>query len=260
MNNKTTFPAGPIDHQSDFYGDDYPYGPYNSNPYSNSYGNSIYNQVVEKEETYEIEDFNSTSAVEEVSFLNETHPHAPSVFYTPAAYQTINYIIQKSSLEIGWLGLVEVIKNDNYLIYDIIVPEQEVSGAETDITPETLAFTIAQLISEDKNPNHLRYWGHSHVNMAVSPSHQDEEEFQEFLDPAQISDFFIRGIYNKHGHCKVDIADIADNRLYQCVQNSIQVQPMEIKRAKELDSVIKEKVTTSKLQITFKPSKKRGKK
>ena len=257
MNNKPYYPSGPIDYQSDFYDTDTYGGIYTTDAYgtrSNPYW-SVINQRKE-EETYEIEDFDSSSTVEETSFLDQTHPHAPSVLYTPDAYQTIDYIIQASNLEIGWLGLVEKTKTNNYLIYDIIVPEQEVSGAETDITPETLAFVIAQLISEDKNPNHLRYWGHSHVNMAPYPSNQDEEEFQEFLDPSQISDFFIRGIYNKQGHRKVDIADIADNRLYQCVQNSIQVQPIAIERTKELDSVIKTNVTASKMKVTY---KKRGK-
>lgn len=259
MNNKPYYPSGPIDYQSDFYDNDTYGGIYTAPAYGAQSVNSYWSTINQRkeEETYEIEDFDSTSRVEETSFLDQTHPHAPSVLYTPAAYQTINYLIQASSLEIGWVGLVEKNKHTNdYLIYDIIVPEQEVSGAETDITPETLAFVIAQLISEDKNPDHLRYWGHSHVDMAPYPSNQDEEEFQEWLDPAQISDFVIRGIYNKQGHCKVDVADIADNRLYQCVQNSIQVQPMAEERTKELDSVIKTKVTASKMKITY---KKRGK-
>ena len=52
--------------------------------------------------------------------------------------------------------------------------------------------------------------GHSHVNMGVGPSGQDDSMILEF----KTRDFFIRGIFNKKGDIKMDIYDFKNNIKY----------------------------------------------
>ena len=48
-------------------------------------------------------------------------------------------------------------------------------------------------------------WGHSHVNMGVSPSGQDVSQFDEFSDGGHR--YYFRMIANKKGECKIDLID-----------------------------------------------------
>lgn len=168
----------------------------------------------------------------------EPVPQMPSVYYTKEVWESITYLVDKCTQEIGWLGLVEEYQGW-YLVTEIFIPEQEVSSATTDIEPEALAALTMQLLDEGKDPNQLRYWGHSHVNMQVSPSTTDELQIQEYL---QDVDFFIRGIYNKKGDSKVDVYDVRTRHVHQCVFNDLYVEAISDKRKKELDELLKTNV------------------
>jgi hypothetical protein len=142
----------------------------------------------------------------------------PNVFYTPDVWSTIRYLVDKARKEIGWLGLVDTLPNGDYLITDIYVPEQTVSGTETDISTEAMAALAMELIEDNKDPSKLFYWGHSHVNMGVSPSGQDEEQVDEYLEDC---DIFIRGIYNKKGESKVDVYNKNERVVFNCVHDGL---------------------------------------
>jgi hypothetical protein len=151
-------------------------------------------------------------------------PKAPKVFYTDTAWAKIQYLIHNCPKEVGWMGLAELRPTGNYLIEDIFVPEQEVQAAETDISAHSLNRLLFQLVQAGKDPTKLLYWGHSHVNMMVSPSIQDEEMIQTFVEGIPEGAFFIRGIYNKSGDSKVDVYTKPLGGLgwiFQCVENGI---------------------------------------
>lgn len=167
-------------------------------------------------------------------------PIPPTVFYTDEAWESLWYIINKSKKEVGWLGLVDIFDDGDYLITDIYIPPQEVDAANTDIAPEAMATLAMQIIDEGKDPSKLRYWGHSHVNMGVSPSHTDEKQVDEYLETA---DMFIRGIYNKRGESKVDVYDKNKNYIFQCVTNTVYTEPLTKQQEKEIDRLLKENVT-----------------
>ncbi|MGD9382357.1 MAG: hypothetical protein PVI03_07925 [Candidatus Thorarchaeota archaeon] len=139
--------------------------------------------------------------------------HTPTVFYTPKAWTKIRRAVDKCTKEVGWLGIVER-QGDDYLIEDIFIPKQTVSHTETDIDAEDMVDLVMSLEEPDK----LLYWGHSHVNMGVSPSGQDEQQTAEYLEHA---DFFIRGIYNKKGEAKVDVFDMKLGLVFQKVSTKI---------------------------------------
>lgn len=164
---------------------------------------------------------------------------APSVYYTEQAHRVIQMLVQKCTQEVGWLGLVETIGSD-YLITDIYVPEQTVSAAETDIDSEAMMDLYNELIADGKDTNKLFYWGHSHVNMGVGPSLQDENQVDEYLESMPL---FIRGIYNKHGESKVDVYDVEKGLVYECVDNEV-LRDGDDELEAAVDALIKKNVKT----------------
>lgn len=125
----------------------------------------------------------------------------PKVYYTREVAEAIDYIVDQVDTELGWFGYVEKQDND-YLITDIYIPKQIVSGTTVDIAPDAVTALTMELMDKGKDPSKLRYHGHSHVNMAVSPSTTDQDMIDDFLEHA---DYFIRGIYNKKGDSRVDV-------------------------------------------------------
>ena len=127
---------------------------------------------------------------------------SPTVKVTFDAYKHIQALVSLAEKEVGWLGKV-LINPENPLdltITDIYLIEQEVSAAETNIDPVALGEFYA---NHEDIASDIKFWGHSHVNMHVSPSGQDTAQMEEFLENgAQI---FIMGIFNKKGDVRFDV-------------------------------------------------------
>ena len=133
----------------------------------------------------------------------------PKVYIYNEALCKMNEYINQSKLEIGWLGCAKRHGN-NYVITDVFLFKQEVHSATTEITTEGLSEFAMELMKHDEENgieiwNNLRVWGHSHVNMATSPSGQDEKQIDVFME--NDNDFFIRLIGNKHGSLRIDVYD-----------------------------------------------------
>lgn len=112
-----------------------------------------------------------------------------------------------STQEVGWLGFVKEVpeKPHHYNLYDVILFEQKVTMAETDISPEAMAKVAEKLVQEGKEDllNDMRFWGHSHVHMGVTPSGQDDKQMQE--DNWGGFPWAIRAILNKKGAMEVSL-------------------------------------------------------
>jgi len=183
--------------------------------------------------------------------LTERNDVAPIVYYTAEVWLTIQHIVQVSTGEIGWLGLVE--EGDGYyIIREVFIPKQVVTGTTTEIEPEAMLDLTMQLLDEDKDPSMLRYWGHSHVNMQVRPSGTDEKQVSEYLKHA---DWFIRGIYNKCNDSKVDVYDVPGDVIHQCVENTIIPRRLSKDAIKEIDEVLKKNISRPKPKV-YKPQHK----
>ncbi len=131
------------------------------------------------------------------------------IVFSRLAYDKQNYFIAHCDKEISWLGLVEETEKEFY-VEDVILFQQEVSGAQTEIKEEDIAKFFEELIEEhgeDSALNEflpkLKFWGHSHVNMGVSPSGTDDTTLKYMFRPEM--DFFIRVIANKKGDLKADL-------------------------------------------------------
>jgi len=163
----------------------------------------------------------------------------PTVFYSHKVNAQIRHLVDTAPGEISWVGLVSRI-GIHFMVDEIFVPEQTVGATFTDITPSGLAKIALLLDDRGMDTSNLIYWGHSHVNMGVSPSGTDEEQVEEFLEHNNI---FIRGIYNKRRESKVDVFLKEDNIVHQCVSNGTMVYTLSPEELATIDSVVKDNVS-----------------
>ena len=112
--------------------------------------------------------------------------------------------------EIGWFFTVE--KDEEYpgwyFIEDCILFHQEVHSTTTEVNGDNLIKLSEEILSKPDGVefwNKMKGWGHSHVNMGVTPSGQDDNQMEFFSNSG--FDFFVRIIANKKGELKIDLYD-----------------------------------------------------
>ena len=153
------------------------------------------------------------------------YPSEPSIYFTREAWVKQCHLVHKCTMEVGWFALVDYDENDNsFTITELVIPKQEVTHAETDIGKEDLAGAAMELIEAGKDTSKMFAWFHSHVDMGVSPSVQDEYQVEDFLedlaDQPEVP-AFIRGIQNKKGDLKLDVYYIQHGVAYQNVDFTV---------------------------------------
>lgn len=166
-------------------------------------------------------------------------PQEPLVEYTAEVKAQMDYLVAKCPMEVGWFGLVDYDpKYHCYTIYRIVVPAQEVSHTETDISAQHMATAALALMDEGIDTGHMYAWFHSHVNMEVRPSGQDERQVAEFVECCPV---FIRGIVNKRGDSKVDVY-YRDHGIAYCNVPEIVDDPRKTEWCAGMDDIIKANV------------------
>lgn len=139
--------------------------------------------------------------------------NAPVVHIDYKVQMLQDAIVDACSEEVGWLYLVK--KNgDDYFIYDLIMCEQEVHATTCELKESALNDVGMELLNSNnaEDFNNVRGWGHSHVNMGVSPSTQDDETFEKYMKDCE--DYFIRIIVNKKGDVNCELADYENGYLF----------------------------------------------
>ena len=193
----------------------------------------------------------------------------PIVLFSSDAILKMKLYTKEVNDEVGWLGTVNKIGN-NYYVSDVFLFEQDVHGTTTEITPEGLTTFAEEILKEEdgiEKWNNMKLWGHSHVNMGVFASSQDDKQIKELKAN---TDFFIRVIMNKKDEIKIDItdddvaienADFAEinnqdvtNLLKLIEEAKAQIEEMKLKREEELavevKKEVKEKVREKRSAIT----------
>ena len=136
-----------------------------------------------------------------------------TVWLTPEAYKKIVALVTEFKDEVGWHGTVSRSGNDEFVIEDIFVYPQEVTGST--VNTDQSAYTKWLYKLDDDIFNKIRMQGHSHVNMGVSPSGVDDKHRQQILDQLEIDMFYIFMIWNKSLSIHTLIYDMARNILYE---------------------------------------------
>lgn len=155
-----------------------------------------------------------------------------TITFTREAWKKQQLLIQSFSSEVGWHGVVSRDKEDplHFTIEDILVFPQKVTGAT--VTPDDEAYAIWNATLPPQQRNAMRFHGHSHVNMGVTPSSTDDKYQQDMLGrlngdglteqaraamKESMGDmaFYIFMIFNKSGaHC-VRLFDYFGNAYYE---------------------------------------------
>lgn len=177
------------------------------------------------------------------------YPAQPEIYFTREAWVKQCHLVKMCSKEVGWFGLVDYDEQENvFTITELVIPCQEVTSAETNIGKEDLADAAMELIEQGKDTGKLYAWFHSHVNMGVSPSPQDEYQVEDYLedlaDQPEVP-AFIRGIQNKAGDLKLDVYFIQHGVAYQNVDFYV-VHDDDPQWLVDIESEIKLKVTERK--------------
>ena len=135
---------------------------------------------------------------------------SPKIIFTDEAADKIWELVDACDKEIAWHGLVKKEKN-TYTIYDILVFPQEVTASTATAKEEEYVMWMNEL--DDETFNHMRFHGHSHVNMGVTPSGVDTD-YQETLANT-VQDFYIFGIFNKKRSYNLYLYDMKQNVLFE---------------------------------------------
>lgn len=134
-----------------------------------------------------------------------------SVIFENDAYKKMNALIKETSKEVGWYGTVERVDIKTFVIKDILVCPQTVTAAT--VTTDDEEFTAWQNALSDDVFNSMRFYGHSHVKMGVTPSGTDDTFQDDILQ--NVTDFYIFGIFNQYNASWFNIYDVANNILYE---------------------------------------------
>ena len=146
----------------------------------------------------------------------------PVIKFSEKARLIIKELVQQCEKEIAWNGLVNYDADTNtYEVYDILIFPQIVTGTSVDVDETKYAMWLSTLSTDQLN--HMRFHGHSHVNMGVGPSNVDTGYQKEMLQ-MQITDYYIFMIFNKREDMYACIYDVANNVVYENKDIDIEVE------------------------------------
>lgn len=152
--------------------------------------------------------------------------HKAIVYFTPEAWAKMVMLVKEFDKEVAWHGVASRIDDDTvvdeYLISDILVYPQSVTGATVEMDTEEYAKWIMDNI-EDKRFNEIHMQGHSHVNMPPNPSSVDLTHQEEILNMLGDEDFYIFMIWNKSFVSNTKLYDMKKNILFENTDVTIKI-------------------------------------
>jgi hypothetical protein len=97
-----------------------------------------------------------------------------TLYIDPTVMKRIMYYTQAADGEVSGLGTL--IKDDKgrYVVNKVFLLEQESSGADTELNSESISKLMTDMINKNEDPSTLKFWWHSHANMGVFWSGQDD--------------------------------------------------------------------------------------
>lgn len=147
-----------------------------------------------------------------------------TLYFTLEAWTKMTALLRECSKEVAWHGVAQRVDGEKnaYRISDIMVYPQTVGPATVDM--DEIAYT-KWLIEHDGDErfDHIRFQGHSHVNMATSPSATDMQHQEEILSQLGPEDFYVFAIYNKSLSRDIKIYDMATNRMYDTTDVTVKI-------------------------------------
>jgi len=135
------------------------------------------------------------------------------VLYEPKAWIKQKLLLYEFSTEVAWHAVVERRDEITFVIKDILVYPQEVTGGTVNTDQELYQKWMMEL--PDDVYNNLRGQMHSHAIFATTPSSVDLTHQERILDMMGGDDYYIFFIWNKKMEKTVKIYDMENNILYE---------------------------------------------
>ena len=135
------------------------------------------------------------------------------ILFTPTAYAKMVSLLMAFDSEIAWHGVGERMDEKTFVISDILVYPQTVTGTTVDMDTEKYALWLMEN-DEDDRFNHIIMQGHSHVKMQTSPSSVDKTHQEEILEQLTDDMYYIFMIWNKRLEHTTKIYDLQNNTMY----------------------------------------------
>ncbi len=146
------------------------------------------------------------------------------IYFTELAWLKMQTLIREFDKEVAWHGIAkrrDDTEKDEYIISDILVYPQEVTGATVNTNQEE--YQTWMMSHEDDVFYNIRMQGHSHVNMSTGPSGVDTTLYERIL--AQLKDdmFYIFMIWNKRNEKTIKIYDLKKNVLFESYDVEVKI-------------------------------------
>ena len=163
--------------------------------------------------------------------IDKTQFPKAKLYISAIAYLKMMLYVRDTSTEIAWHGTVKKHGKNIFQITDVMLYPQTVTG--TTVTTEQDKYNEWIQNLDDDTHNSMRFQGHSHVNMATTPSGTDITFYNDILQVLPNNDYYIFMIMNKQGSMTLLIYDLAENIIYEnedieySIVNDTQTQPLE---------------------------------
>ena len=136
------------------------------------------------------------------------------LWYAPEAWAKMTALVDMFPAEIGWQGSVERLSDNEWMVTDIFVYPQTVTAAHVDTDEQEFGKWLVDMAEEHCTEEAtINFQGHSHVNMAVSPSVTDLEDQRTRMENMKRG-YYIFTIQNKKRESKTWIYDYDNNVAY----------------------------------------------
>ena len=169
------------------------------------------------------------------------------VVFTPTAYTKMMMLVMSYTSEVGWHGLVQRVNEHEFLITDIVVYPQYVTGAT--VNTDQAEYEKWGLTFSGEQYNQLRFHGHSHVNFAPTPSATDMQHREGIVSDLLADGFYIFMIVNKKRNFTVAIYDMPSNTLYETADVDVVLQGDDIEAfMKDSEQKVKSKFASTSYQ------------
>lgn len=167
-----------------------------------------------------------------------------TVVFSGVAFAKMLMLVHHFSKEVAWHGVCTRDDEDasKFYISDILVYPQTVTGVTVDMDQKEYSEWIAKNALDDDRFCNLRFQGHSHVNMGVSPSGEDLHHQSDILDQLPDDGFYIFAIVNKSLSMWFNVFDLRENVVYETGEISVCVDGCNVNMVeflKEADDMVK---------------------
>jgi hypothetical protein len=160
------------------------------------------------------------------------------VFLSDLARQKMNIYVQLAEGEISGLGEVEVVNKHNFVITDIFLLKQKCTINGTLLDRLDISRFLFERIQDGGNPATIKLWWHSHADIGVFWSADDEQTIDGFKNKWMVS-----VVTNRAGNMLARVDVYEPIRVTEDNLGIRLILPENEELRAKLDSEVKEKVT-----------------